>query len=63
VVSRRKELDAGSMEDLARLHRSSLKSDLFVVAQKTKREDAGNFKDFKVYSVDVEKVSGYRLHR
>jgi hypothetical protein len=60
VASRRREPDAGSMEDLARLQRSSLKSDLFVAAQKTKREDAGNFEDFKVCSVDVEKVSGYK---
>jgi hypothetical protein len=46
------------MEDLARLQRSGRKSDLFVAAKKMKREDAGNFEDFKVCSVDVEKVSG-----
>ena len=43
VVSRRREPDAGSIEDLARLQRSGPKSDLFVAAQKTKREDAGKF--------------------
>jgi hypothetical protein len=57
VVSRRREPAAESVEDLARLQRSGLESDFFVAAQKTKREDAGNFEDFTVCSVDVEKVS------